>query len=300
MPPSTHASVVYAEQLSRLGYCYPLWDPEPTQFGEVLLGDVGHIFEGQFFRIFNATRGTDDRVNERGVQDGYIPLHFDQSDVHRHENYIPGPLYSTNVRRTDTGGPGETVGKEFTDACRFRCDNSQGAVLLLKESATYEELSIPRRIAYYTKRNIKNWLAFARDSLQLDLALENIISVYGCVKTADWALAAFFDGSGSAELTFRGFGAPAAAAFSVGDTCFSTSPAYNCGPLYATDDNATRRVQVNPVIDDLPDSSSTGEINRKQCIFLRYITLRRHGLFLRHIVADGSSLTGHQDDDYPA
>ncbi|KAL6305688.1 hypothetical protein BKA93DRAFT_845260 [Sparassis latifolia] len=192
MPPSTHASVVYAEQLSRLGYCYPLWDPEPTQFGEVLLGDVGHIFEGQFFRIFNATRGT----RTTGSTSAVFQM--------RHENYIPkGPLYSTSVRRTDTsGGPGETVGKELTDTCRFRCDNSQGAVLLLKESATYEELSIPRRIADYTKRNIKNWLAFARDSLQLDLALENIIFVYGCVKTADWALAAFIDGSGPAELTF--------------------------------------------------------------------------------------------------
>jgi len=45
---------IYAEQLSTLGYGYPLWDPEPCDREEVLLGDVGFIDKGHFIRLFNA------------------------------------------------------------------------------------------------------------------------------------------------------------------------------------------------------------------------------------------------------
>lgn len=97
------AAKVYAEQLFRLGHGYPLWDPEPTKHGEVLIGDVGFIFEGSFHRLFNATKKShEDGANkEFGVPDGFKP--FTMSD-YGHEKkpgcLIPGPLCSKTVKHT--------------------------------------------------------------------------------------------------------------------------------------------------------------------------------------------------------
>ncbi|KAI0370551.1 hypothetical protein BV20DRAFT_1073972 [Pilatotrama ljubarskyi] len=63
---------VYSKLLFRRGQGYPLWEPEPTRAGEVLIGDVGHIYQGAFYRLFNATLPADHPVNQPyGVPDEF-------------------------------------------------------------------------------------------------------------------------------------------------------------------------------------------------------------------------------------
>lgn len=46
------AADIYAEQLMRLDYGYPLWHPEPpNDEKEVLIGDVGFIRDGIFSQV---------------------------------------------------------------------------------------------------------------------------------------------------------------------------------------------------------------------------------------------------------
>lgn len=101
---SITAPDVYAQQLFRLGYGYPLWNPEPPR-GEVLVGDVGFISDGSFYRVFNATKSETDPENGFGVPDGYEPfsLTTDFSNVTRRGMLAPGALCSKTVKHLTAG-----------------------------------------------------------------------------------------------------------------------------------------------------------------------------------------------------
>lgn len=85
---------IYAEQLLKCQHGLPLWEPEPTKLGEVLIGDVGFIQNGCFYRLFNVLRPADDPANSRGVPEGFIRLEIDESIIHTLDNYLsPAPVF---------------------------------------------------------------------------------------------------------------------------------------------------------------------------------------------------------------
>ena len=95
-----HPSEVYAQQLYRLAYGYPLWEPEPKEGqGEVEIGDVGYLRQGGFYRLFNAMKAPDDKIQHLGV-----PADFQMHDpgrmrpVEATNTINAGPLFSSTVR----------------------------------------------------------------------------------------------------------------------------------------------------------------------------------------------------------
>lgn len=86
--PTAH---VYAEQLIRCGHGLPLWMPEPTLLGEIMIGDVGFVQNGRFFRLFNVLRAADDPVNrQHGVPKGFVRLEIDEGlIIHTTDDYLP-------------------------------------------------------------------------------------------------------------------------------------------------------------------------------------------------------------------
>ena len=52
LPP---VSKVYQDQLTTLSHGLALWDPNPLKefYDRVSIGDVGYLYEGSFFRMFN-------------------------------------------------------------------------------------------------------------------------------------------------------------------------------------------------------------------------------------------------------
>jgi hypothetical protein len=58
---------VYREQLSALYHGYALWEPSPMGglYDMVSIGDVGYVYNGSFYRMFNVTLPWDDPSNNR-------------------------------------------------------------------------------------------------------------------------------------------------------------------------------------------------------------------------------------------
>lgn len=98
---------LYAEQLIPLGRGFPLWEPEPTGLGEVLIGDVGYVDEGAFFRLFNAMLDADDPMNAGGVPEDFEVLDIDFTTIHGRTKEEPAPLATTSVKLTDVSVDGE-------------------------------------------------------------------------------------------------------------------------------------------------------------------------------------------------
>lgn len=72
----------------------------------------------------------------------------------------------------------------------FRCASRRGAVLVLKQWATREDLSNTRRFRDYIRQHVDSWYEFAE---RHDFTFPNrrsIFMVRGCDKTSEWALAA--------------------------------------------------------------------------------------------------------------
>ena len=95
-PPS-----VYAKQLARLGYGYPLWFPEPEDGHEVQLGDVGFIDGGRFRRLFNAMTGEGFYTEQR--PEGFERLEIDERFI-RYSECLQAGFYSSNMVLYDTPG----------------------------------------------------------------------------------------------------------------------------------------------------------------------------------------------------
>ena len=97
---------IYAEQLSPVGYGYPLWIPEPDHNGrEVLVGDVGWLHEGQFRPLFNARNASDRQPPgsdpESTVPPGFTPLHIANNHINKVDNFVQNFVASRSVRVTD-------------------------------------------------------------------------------------------------------------------------------------------------------------------------------------------------------
>lgn len=86
---------------------------------------------------------------------------------------------------------------------RFSCANQLGAVLVLKQQASREDLFDGKHFRSYILKNVDSWYEFA-DSLGFIVPEGDIFMVRGCDKTAEWALAAFENRSGEAEMFFNG------------------------------------------------------------------------------------------------
>lgn len=100
------ARSVYSKLLFQRGYGYPLWEPEPTEAGEVLVGDVGYIRDGGFYRLFNTTLPADHPLHEsHGVPDGYEPFIYPNVLRHHRRHVLDsGPICSKNVSATAMEG----------------------------------------------------------------------------------------------------------------------------------------------------------------------------------------------------
>lgn len=65
--PTREVWETYANELKSHGYGHPLWYPEPSEDGEIQIGDVGYIEKGHFKRCFNVMVDVRDPCNRLGV-----------------------------------------------------------------------------------------------------------------------------------------------------------------------------------------------------------------------------------------
>ncbi|PIL29922.1 hypothetical protein GSI_07832 [Ganoderma sinense ZZ0214-1] len=259
---SAYSRDVYAQLLSLRGHGLPLWEPEPTRFGEVLIGDVGYMQNGGFFRLFNSILPAEDPVNLGGVPQDYKQLQIPDTLRHHTRHALgAGAICSKGVAAVNVDASAEVgIGTPLNPlgGIHFKSSEQQGAVLVLKRGADREMLHDSHTVNTYILQNHDSWCRFARDVRQLDLKPEDIMFVSGWIKTGpgEWALAATADRGQDTGITLGGsFGQGIMrASFS-----FSTPWEHRHGPEGVQEDSEGAKYD--------------------QCVFLNYIKLKRRPLF---------------------
>lgn len=274
------AAIIFAEQLVGRGHGLPLWRPEPTKFGEVLIGDVGFVDEGAFYRLFNAMRRQDDPINRRGVPEEFVVLSVNLDDLlHTDEEYLsPGPVHTatTTAHSLEAGagaGCGSVVYGQLVISCyklnepphrnvadasyAFNCQGTKGAIAVLGGCGRQERILRNRTFYDYIRRYHSSWCAFAESKGHM-LQPSAIVLVSGYVKTSEWALATINNYQRSHSLSFSAsVGAYASAKFRYSaDRDVQMSMEQRCGP---------RRINFQ---------STEGHLPMNQCLFLRYYKIK--------------------------
>jgi hypothetical protein len=95
---------VYREQLSSLYHGYALWEPAPVKslYDKVSIGDVGYVYNGFFYRMFNVTLQWDNSKNQRfGASKpvNYKPMRRDDFTNIHESPFTRGDYYSPHVSR---------------------------------------------------------------------------------------------------------------------------------------------------------------------------------------------------------
>ncbi|OBZ74764.1 hypothetical protein A0H81_05695 [Grifola frondosa] len=295
---------VYAEQLFFLKHGLPLWAPEPTNAGEVLIGDVGYVYNGGFYRLFNTQRSADDGANQLfGVPDKFEPFSSPQTLTQlRYAGVNQPELYRKSITSLNVSAVASArlfnlsiylifcrqIVASAGGSFRYKCTDERGALLLLKKPGDAVINHAKGHIVDYMRLNHASWCNFT-NSLGLSRPDEDIIFISGHVKTAEWTVAAYTNRSREGELSFIGdFGPSASASASLSMShSVSMSVQYRSGPPQVT--AVSSRLRLPPVAGSsedyaTPSPSSLGGSVYDQCIFMNYYKMKRRALVLRTVL----------------
>ncbi|GJE89856.1 Zn(II)2Cys6 transcription factor [Phanerochaete sordida] len=281
----SEAALTYAEQLRCHGHGEPLWQPEPSQYGEVLIGDVGFIEDGCFYRLFNCTLEASDPVNaEFGVPDGYVPLKLNtRAFVQTRENYLPPkPIYSKSISQFKAN-VGATASKGISVSYTFECRNQAGAILVPGADVTMSHVQSNARIREYVRLFHAFWHAFAVAQGR-EIAPEDIVLVTGWLKTSEWALAAISNHGSSHAISFSASGGVAGAEFGVEhSTSAEMSVTQRSGPKLAAGASADAGMHAK----------------RDQCLFVKYYKVKYRRFLPLKITAMAQPRDMDHEEDFP-
>ncbi|KAI0364291.1 hypothetical protein BV20DRAFT_974618, partial [Pilatotrama ljubarskyi] len=272
---------IYAERLQKLRYGYPLWvpDPPPGQ-GEVQLGDVGWIYEGEFMRMFNTMRPTDED-QALGVPPAFTrldpaPLHIRGprerirqgllSDGISHERVISGGI--------DASGPSTALPSGRLQLS-FSCLDNSGAFLAPSPSVNTHDIMSRISIVEYIKAHHDSWFDFANARLGLGLRQEDIHFVCGTKKTVRWTVAAFQgryrEKNGSLTATLGALPGSVNLSMSISDQSLPSTH-YREGPPGRTLSDLARMITVGDAGAVAPTGSTEAA---DQCVFIHTYRMKK-------------------------
>ena len=95
-----------AAELVGVGLGYPLWWSDPDK-REIEVGDVGFVYVGGFFRLFNVLFPPGHPANARGVPRDFVPLQLSPDDQLERSDFPAGPVMSPSavLRRVSSLSP---------------------------------------------------------------------------------------------------------------------------------------------------------------------------------------------------
>jgi hypothetical protein len=93
---------VYRERLSSLYHGYALWEPAPVEdlYEKVSIGDVGYVYNGFFYRMFNITLPWSNLSNQRfgaTEPENYEPMKMEEFKNINKSRLAKGDYYSPDV-----------------------------------------------------------------------------------------------------------------------------------------------------------------------------------------------------------
>ncbi|EKM49200.1 uncharacterized protein PHACADRAFT_33578 [Phanerochaete carnosa HHB-10118-sp] len=261
----SEAALAYAAQLRNHGHGEPLWQPEPSKYGEVLIGDVGFIEDGCFYRLFNCTLAADDPINSGFVPHGYVPLEYNEwALLQTRENYLPPkPIYSKSISqfKSEAGAAADfavvQVRMQKPGGSDPRSRFGRHLISRASESTIHE----------YVRMNHASWHAFAVDQGRM-IAPEDVVL---------WAVAAVANHGKSHAISFGAEGGIASAEFAV-------------------EHSAEAVMSVSQRSGPKRDSARTSEDSlgnmRDQCLFVRYYKVKYRRFLPMKIVAEAEPKEG--------
>ncbi|GJE88442.1 hypothetical protein PsYK624_045250 [Phanerochaete sordida] len=254
--------VTYAEQLVGRGFGLPLWQPEaePGPYGDVQIGDVGFVSEGQFIRLFNAMYPADHPINVYGVPQNFVVLQPDRRHFRTRPRYVaPGPICTSTTRFQKVGAEVADQANIVGASYSFSCHGSKGAVTVLGGFGHQEWYISNRAFWEYIAAHHSSWCTYAKEKGFL-VRSDAIVLVSGWLKTTNWALAAISNSSTAHEFSISASaGSYASASFEVtAGSAVQMSWVTRCGPFN--------------------DDVSPGACN--QCLFIRYYKIKTRPLKL--------------------
>ncbi|GJE94277.1 WD40 repeat domain-containing protein [Phanerochaete sordida] len=188
---------IYSSSFAPIQHGYALWVPEPQKHGEPQIGDVGFFVSGGFHRLFSLdTLDPLRKVTKRPIPfEATEPLPPELLETHTTSRRLVAKAHcSYGVKASETSGQVDVgVGSGSAGVgAKYACIAAQGAVLELQSAADSEVLYRNTLLKAYILRNHAHWVAYARETLHLDVKEEEIVFISGTVKSrADWAVMAF-------------------------------------------------------------------------------------------------------------
>ncbi|CAL1713954.1 unnamed protein product [Somion occarium] len=178
------ASDIYAEELWGLGHGHPLWQPNSVRTG-VRIGDVGYFMTGGFYRIFNPTVATDDKINRRGAPDNLPSLYLkSQEDSYDADYFRPGLHNGSGIKLKPRIDEDESEPIEL----QISSKRSQSAFFIAKGTVVRRHTTNELDFKNCLFENHKDWLEYSRGQRRLILDDDELLLVRGWVKTEAWTV----------------------------------------------------------------------------------------------------------------
>jgi len=194
---------VYREQLSSLHQGIALWEPNPIKgtYDQVSIGDVGYVYEGFFYRMFNVTLPSNDPSNNKlGKPDDYTPLDCGPFVNIREAAMTKGDYCSRYVSIESRGDNVTARDPSDAEGNKYEC-RGQGALLSLSHDGHRKDVIRTKTFENYLRGNVAQWFAWSqRNELGVE-RMEDLILVSGCTLVTSWAVVAFVDPSMKTDIS---------------------------------------------------------------------------------------------------
>ena len=207
---------VYREQLWSLHRGVALWEPEPVNhlYDKVEVGDVGYLYNGFFYRMFNVKLPWDDPLNQKmstNPPENYEAMDSNIFVIHP-TRFMKGDCYSPEVvgyenteykqaresreyvlvtsRTTRFGSHSQLARSHSAEGFTYEC-KGPGALLSLPYDGYRESLTRVKAFEKYIRDNVDSWFTWSK---QQDLPVErmgDLILVTERTLVTSWAAAAF-------------------------------------------------------------------------------------------------------------
>ena len=207
------ASDAYARILLMKRIGFPLWMPEPPNYPSgysikgVGIGDVGIItFDGRFRFFFNVCLPSSHPIN-RKAPPSLVPFVLDpDEDIEKTESiFCPDYSISTSTIRErlnpETEGYESTLSFYSLLKCnprsshnrqlQFSCSSTEGALLVLPNGASRQELRFRHDFHEYARQHVQSWFEHVHGTLRLEAEAGPLYLVTGHDKCENWCVASY-------------------------------------------------------------------------------------------------------------
>lgn len=223
--PPTDAET-YRDVMYHLGLGLALYEPEPSEYDHIRVGDVGYMQHGSFKRLYNACHGKHDKANTKStLPQGFQPIEKRFCGVWTGLRLDWGIRKSQAVKESKTEGGAHASSPRYVQIhtwmhvysllfkCpsapvkaggkySFTCHSSRGAVLATTAEAKRYHAKSPGAFEDHILSHSDALKRLVKTE-KLGIKLTDVIVVTGCCLTVEGAIMVIDDSSGSASFGFQ-------------------------------------------------------------------------------------------------